>query len=525
MQLHPTRATFHVAVAGAGLVALGAAARLPPVVAFGGAMLLAVAVGRAIALVSVARLRDAGFEMVWVASTRVHRAARNGTLRIEAEVRNRGHEGVRCVRLRPIASSLLVADIEPATFHLPPASSVCVTVTVKGKRVGRHGIHGLALEVGGTPLASEASYEVPLLFANPLGVEVFPRDLAALMGSPRGGRARRASEMGRPAAIAGEGDQLRELREHAPGDPFRRIAWKASARRGRLVVREMERDDRDVVWLVVDASVELLAGEPGLAPLDRVLEEAADRASRSLRRGDRVGLVVAASRLHAWVEPNRGARQGATIASALAGATGCVDADRSELDESEVAQRVAEHARPLDPRGLSDLPNMGIGDLDALARRAELLRPRAPFAPPSLFAHTPREQVLRDYLAAFGIESPPRLQGEREKTENVLARVLEKLSAHKPRASLLYVWALPPSRPGATAKAIARLRARSIEVRWRVPPLDAGIGAERDRRSAVADVVDDAVRARARAMVLRGERQLRRLGVRLMASGAAKVGP
>ena len=57
MQLYPTRSTFHVAIAGAGLVALGAAARLAPVVAFGGAMLLAVALGRAIALVAVALIR------------------------------------------------------------------------------------------------------------------------------------------------------------------------------------------------------------------------------------------------------------------------------------------------------------------------------------------------------------------------------------------------------------------------------------------------------------------------------------
>jgi hypothetical protein len=50
-----------------------------------------------------------------------------------------------------------------------------------------------------------------------------------------------------------------------------------------------------------------------------------------------------------------------------------------------------------------------------------------------------------------------------------------------------------------------------------VPPLDAGIGGPGDRRSPVADVIDDAVRARARAMTARGERLLRRLGVRVVA--------
>jgi uncharacterized protein (DUF58 family) len=513
VQLHPTRPTLHVAVAGAALVALGATARLAPVVAFGGAMLLAVAIGRALALVTVTKLREAGFEMIWAGTTRVHRLPRGASVRLEAELRNRSNEPVVCVGLRPIASSMLTAQIEPTVLSLPAGGHANITMTVRANRIGRWGIHGLAVEVRGMLLGGEGLYEVPLLFASPVGVEVLPRSLGVMRSSPRGGRARRTSEIGRPAALSGEGDELRELRDHAPGDPFRRIAWKASARRGRLLVREMERDDRDVVWLVIDASVELLAGDPGGAPLDRVLEEAADQATRYLQRGDRVGLVVTASRLRAWIAPDQGTAHAAAIATALADAVSCTDADRSELDEEDVVLRIVEHARPLDPQGLADLPK---GDLDALARRADQLLGRAPFAPGAGFAHTPREQGLRRYLAAFGIESPPRLEGERERTEATIARVLDKLVTQKPRASVVHVWALPPAKPQATAKAIAKLRARRIELRWTVPPLDAGVGAERERRSPVADVVDDAVRARARAMATRGERLLRRLGVHVV---------
>ncbi|HXN30913.1 MAG TPA: DUF58 domain-containing protein [Polyangiaceae bacterium] len=522
MQLHPTSPTVHVAVAGAALVVLGAAARLAPIVAFGGAMLLAVALGRAMALLTVTNLRDAGFELVWAVTARVHRVARGGHLVLEAEMRNRSGEAVRCVGLRPVASSMLAAEIEPVAIDLPPGGRARVAVTLLAKRVGRWGVHGLALEVRGAPLGGEGLYEVPLLFASPLGIEVLPRSLALLAHSPLGGRSRRASETGRPAAFAGEGEEMRELRDHAPGDPFRRIAWKASARRGRLLVREMERDERDVVWLVVDASVELLAGEPGKAPLDWVVEEVASRATRCLRRGDRVGLVVAASRLRAWVAPERGAAHAAVIAGSLAGAASCIDADRSELDESEVAQRVAEHARPLDPLGLADLAK---GDLDALARRADQLCSRAPFAPRPAFARAPREQALRHYLAAFGIESPPRVEGERDGTEAMLAQVLRKIGTEKPRASVVHVWAVPPARPQATAKAVATLRARRIELRWTVPPLDTAVGAQRGRRSPIADVVDDAVRARAGAMAIRGERLLRRLGVRFVSRGVVRSSP
>jgi uncharacterized protein (DUF58 family) len=501
-----------VAVAGAGLVALGSAARLAPVVAFGAAMLLAVAVGRAVALVAVTRLRAAGFEMVWTGPSRVYRSTRGGTVVLEAELRNRGQEAVRGVSVRPLASSMLRVEATPTTVDLPAGARARIDLTVTALRVGRWGVHGLALEVRGTPLGGEGLYEVPLLFANPVGIEVLPATLAALVTSARGGRARRGSEVGRPANLAGEGDELRELRDHVPGDPFKRIAWKASARRGRLLVREMEREERDIVWLVVDASVELWAGEKGQAPLDLVVEEVSSVAARHLRRGDRVGLVVTASRLRSWIPPGEGAAHAATIAGALASAASCIDADRSELDEEKVAQRVVEHGRPLDPKGLIDVRK---GDLDALVKRAEQLRVRAPFAPRLPFAHTPREQALRHYLAAFGIESPPRIEGEHPRADETMVHVLARLAGEKPRASIVHVWSPAPAKAEGLAKAVAALRRHKIEVRWSMPRFDEGVGSERDRRSPVADFVEEAVRARARSAQARGERILRRLGVRM----------
>jgi uncharacterized protein (DUF58 family) len=517
VRLYPTLATFHVAVAGAGLVALGSAARLAPVVAFGGAMLLAVALGRALALLSVTRLRAAGFEMVWSEAVRVRRGSRDKPLVLEGELRNRGDAPVRAVGLRPLASSMLDASVEPALIDIPAGARARVEVTIVPRRVGRWGVHGLALEVRGTSFGGEALYEVPLLFANPLGIEVLPTPLSLLGGSRRGARARHGGE-GPRAHGAGGDDMLRELRDHVPGDPFKRIAWKASAKRGRLLVRETERQERDVVWLVLDASVELWAGLPGAAPLDRLVDELAAEALGHIRRRERVGLAVVASRVRTWLAPATGAAHGLVLASALASAASAIDADRSELDEGQVAHRVAEHARPLDPAGLRGVRK---GDLDALALRADQLRPLAPFAPRVPFAPSRREQSLRQYLAAFGIESPPRIDGERERAEVALAAALERIATEKPRASIVHVWAPPPARAESMTAAVATLRARRIALRWTLPPFEAGVGADRDRRSAVADVVDEAVRMRARATRARGERLLRELGVRVVGEAVA----
>ncbi len=518
MQLYPTRSTFHVAVAGAGLVALGCAARLAPVVGFGGAMLLAVALGRAVAVLSVTRLRAAGFEMVWSNPTRVVRGSRDKPIALEGELRNRGATAVRAVGLRPLASSMLETRVSPSSLDLPPGGRARVDVTVVPRRVGRWGVHGLALEVRGTSFGGEDLYEVPLLFANPLGIEVLPSPLAAVGGARRGGRARQAADEGARSNAPGDHHELRELRDHVPGDPFKRIAWKASARRGRLLVRETERHERDVVWLVLDASVELWAGVPGTAPLDRVVDQVAGAAMRHLRRRERVGLVVLASRVRTWLGPATGAAQGHVIAAALASAASAVDADRSELDENEVAQRVAEHARPLDPQGLRGVRK---NDLEALAARADQLRTLAPFAPRTPRAATPRERSLRQYLAAFGIESPPRVDGERLGAEVTLASVLERLAVEKPRASSVHVWAPAPANPEGMSRAAGLLRARRLALRWSLPPFEAGVGADPSRRSPVADVVDEAVRLRARATRARGEAFLRKLGARVVEDAQA----
>ena len=321
---------------------------------------------------------------------------------------------------------------------------------------------------------------------------------------------------------------MRELRDHVPGDPFKRIAWKASARRGRLLVREMEREERDVVWLVLDASVELWAGAPGEAPLDHAIDEvASDRSAAPApwrqRRARRHGLAPA------LVGRDRpaGPRMHRRSSGALASAASCIDADRSELDEAEVARRVAEHARPLDPRGLTDLRK---GDLDVARRARRPAARRARHSRPAFRSRAaPREQSLRHYLAAFGIESPPRLEGEREKAELTIAQVLERLVTEKPRASIVHVWAPAPTRAETAAHAIATLRRRRIEVRWTLPPYEAGVGSDDPRRNAVADVVEEAVRVRARATRARGERILRRLGVRVhvraLRAPAAPVAP
>lgn len=535
MNLYPTRAAAHVAIAGAAVVGVGVALQEPAIAGWGGALLVAVAIARAVTLVQVARIRAAGFEMLWTGSQRMKRTFRGSTIEIEAEVRNRDTLAARFVKLRAVASPNLEVEIEPAMGEVHATGRLKVKVKVTTPRVGQHGVHGLALEVLGAP----GMFEVPLTFANPYGVEVLPRPFSTYLMQPRGGRSHLLAPSGRPGRARGDGSELRELREHLPGDPFRRIAWKASARRGRLVVREFEREERDVVWVVLDASVELWAGPIGRAPLDLAIDEAAAIATRHLGRGDRVGLVIVAQAQRVTLQPDTGPSHGHKLAHALMLGAGTYDAGRSDLDELDVAVRVLEHLRPLDAKGLGDVRR---GDLDKLSGRAEAMRGRAPFptvTPPE--AKTIRERILRRYLAAYGIDSPPRSEPERKATLEALATSLRAIARGKPRPSLVHVIGSVPdaSSHQHIADAVRRLQRSRATVSWTSPQFEPGLrppwpqpapryddeAPQKPVFDEIALVAAEAVEIRTHTAQVKNEAALRKLGVRVVRLRPKRGGP
>ena len=482
------------------------------IVGMGGAQLLSVAFGRAWARLSVTHLRASGFEMVWLVGERATQIQRDQRVVIRAELRNRSDSDMRGASFRPIASSHLKVRSLSTEVDLPAHSSTHIDVEVSSGRIGRWGLHGIALEVTDTPLGGEGLYEVPLLFANPHGIEVVPRALERWNRSIKGGRSRHASSTGAHGRRRGEGDDLRELRDHVPGDAFKRIAWKASARRGRLMVRETEQSEREVVWLVVDVSAEGWAGEDGSAPLDLVAEEAISEAAFHVSRGNSIGVVLFASRVRTWLEPDSSPKHVSKIASALASSSTLVDSDRTSLDETDIAKRVAEHLRPLDPRGLSGIPKEGLSEL---ADRADEVRKKAPFSPRAPFAATSRDQRLRHYLAAFGIDVPPSLQGEAPVAGPMLFDVLDLIARDASKPSSVVIWAPVPKRDERSQRSVAHLKRRHIAIEWRTRDLVHTV----DRALATVhgpfeESIRNAVIARAEVDATRSKERLQALGVR-----------
>jgi len=92
---------------------------------------------------------------------------------------------------------------------------------------------------------------------------------------------------------AGLGAELLGIRDYVPGDSPRTIAWKPSARLGKLLTCEFESDVPICATLLVDLGLHQFVGRPGLAPADRVITAAASIARLLLSDRDPVAAVIA----------------------------------------------------------------------------------------------------------------------------------------------------------------------------------------------------------------------------------------
>jgi len=115
------------------------------------------------------------------------------------------------------------------------------------------------------------------------------------------------------AGKRGIGTQFLDLREYVPGDEYRRIEWKSSARLRRLMVKEYEQETSLEIMLVLDSSPTMAYGIIGSTKLEYSLRALASIAAYLLSRGDMVGLTIAKTRGARVLKPGRGKSQYARI--------------------------------------------------------------------------------------------------------------------------------------------------------------------------------------------------------------------
>jgi len=215
-----------------------------------------------------------------------------------------------------------------------------VTTTVKPLAAGYQVLHGAALTFGDVL----GLFDIEAFFPNPIAIKVFPRTLALRAHGLRVVGGALHEQVGlhsvRRRGLSGE---LREIREHSHGDPFKFIAWKATARRQQLMVRDLENEIVTTHTLLVDVGSGMRQGPLGRAPLDWACDAAAAIGRTAIGNSDRIGLVAFDTRPLVELQPDTGHNHYLQIVDRLLDTRSVVDADLTDVTSGELVALVARY--------------------------------------------------------------------------------------------------------------------------------------------------------------------------------------
>lgn len=259
--------------------------------------------------------------------TATDRAQVGGPLREAVEIRNAGRLGK--LWLEVADHSTLPHHSVGRVLHVGGRAAVRWETETRCVRRGRFRVGPLTLRSGDpfglfpARLAVPATHEV-VVYPAVLDLRGFPMPAGTLAGGT-------ALERRNPfvtSSVAG-------VRDYNPGDAFNRISWGATARTGRLMVKEFDLDPTADVWLLLDLerAVQVPASRPlafvpdarGEWPVEAWLDATeeyavtivASLARRFLEQGRNVGLIATGAHLE-FIPADRSDRQEVKLLEALA---------------------------------------------------------------------------------------------------------------------------------------------------------------------------------------------------------------
>lgn len=261
-------------------------------------------------------------------------------LPLHLALRNHGARRLRVLRVEVLATSA----IEPPT-DMEAVMSAGMQVEIVGhlhaRHAGYHVLHGAVLHFGDIL----GLFGITAYFPNPLPLKVFPRMSSAaannnsrLQGSAR--NQRQGLHQIRQRGLAGE---LRELREHNHGDPFKNIAWKATARHRKLMVRDLENEIVRTHQFLVDIGGSMRNVTSGENTLNYAIGMISSLAKLALDSGDRVGAITFDSRIYSQVPVGEGRHHYLKIIDRLIETNSVVDEDLTDMTNSELVAAVARY--------------------------------------------------------------------------------------------------------------------------------------------------------------------------------------
>lgn len=108
--------------------------------------------------------------------------------------------------------------------------------------------------------------------------------------------------------LRGGDTEFERLRDFSPDDEWRRIDWRATARRDKLTVREFQLEKNQQLVFMLDCGRFMSAVWGGITALDHALNAALMLSHVAVRAGDRVGLLAFEAQTVRLLKPTGGAQ-------------------------------------------------------------------------------------------------------------------------------------------------------------------------------------------------------------------------
>lgn len=252
------------------------------------------------------------------------------SLKVERDVEERLTAGTQiAVRLNvrsssPVPLYLELRDSPPEVFQsdltapsivlrLRPAFQQTITYHLTPRARGDYAFGDLYVRVRGRLGMMHRLGRI----AATLPVKVYPNWSEAIHFDLASRRGRMQQTGFRRMRLQGPGGEFESLRDYLPDDEQRRIDWKATARRGKLVTRQYQAERSQCVLLALDVGRTMAAEIDGVRKLDYVINAALRLAAAATQADDRVGLLVFSDRVKTYLPPRKGHAQVYAILEAL----------------------------------------------------------------------------------------------------------------------------------------------------------------------------------------------------------------
>jgi uncharacterized protein (DUF58 family) len=223
---------------------------------------------------------------------------------VKLRARNLGSRRAR-LAIRDDYPTAFTADTEESRLVVEPGGEAEARYKLTPHRRGDEQFWDLHVESTGPLRLARRAFAVPAqehvkVYPNLLGVERMKlfarRRQLALLGVHR-------------VRKRGTGGEFEKLRPYAPGDEYRRINWKATARRSRPVTTDYETEKSQSVLLLLDAGCRMAPWVEGLTKLDYAVNAALMLSYVASQNDDLVGLAVFSHEMRTFLAPRKGRLQ------------------------------------------------------------------------------------------------------------------------------------------------------------------------------------------------------------------------